>query len=91
MPHHKINDPDFLKDPTAILAHMRAEGALVRIKLPIIGLCWSTTTDAAARDILKDDAHFARNPANAGGPRYRTVLLVLTPLYASLDPQHSWL
>ncbi len=45
---------------------MRAEGALVRIKLPIIGLCWATTTDAAARDILKDDAHFARNPANAG-------------------------
>ena len=67
MPHYKINDPDFLKDPTATLAHMRAEGALVRIKLPIIGLCWATTTDAAARDILKDDAHFARKPANAGG------------------------
>ena len=67
MPHYKINDPDFLKDLTATLAHMRAEGALVRIKLPIIGLCWATTTDAAARDILKDDAHFARNPANAGG------------------------
>ena len=67
MPHYKINDPDFLKDPTATLAHMRAEGALVWIKLPIIGLCWATTTDAAARDILKDDAHFARNPTNAGG------------------------
>ena len=66
MPHYKINNPDFLKDPTATLAHMRSEGVLVRIKFPIIGLCCATTTDAVAREIFKETAHFARNPANAG-------------------------
>ena len=67
MASFKLNDPEFLHDPTKTLADMRAEGPLVRTKIPIIGACWATTTDAAAREILKDEAFFARNPANAGG------------------------
>lgn len=67
MSAYKLNDQDFLRDPAPTLARMREEGALVRIKLPLIGLCWMTTTDAAAREVLKDEASFARNPAKAGG------------------------
>ena len=67
MAQYKLNDPDFLRDPTSVLAQMREEGPLVRTKLPIIGQCWATTTDAATREVLKDEALFARNPANAGG------------------------
>lgn len=66
MASFKLNDPEFLHDPTKTLGDMRAEGPLVRTKIPIIGACWATT-DAAAREILKDEAFFARNPANAGG------------------------
>ena len=66
MASFKLNDPEFLHDPTKTLANMRAEGPLVRTKIPIIGACWATT-DAAAREILKEEALFTRNPANAGG------------------------
>lgn len=67
MAKFRLNDPNFLQDPSPVLAQMRANGALVRINVPIIGQCWATTTDAAAREVLKDENAFARNPANAGG------------------------
>lgn len=63
----KLNDPDFLRNPAPFLAQLQASGPLVRIKVPIIGTCWATTTDAAARSLLKDSARFLRNPASAGG------------------------
>ena len=67
MSHHSLKSPEFLRNPSPALAKMRAEGPLVRVKIPLIGLCWTTTTDTAAREVLKDDINFARNPANAGG------------------------
>lgn len=64
---YRLNDAEFLRTPAPILAKMRAAGPLARVKVPLIGICYVTTTDAAARALLKDEAHFARNPANAGG------------------------
>ena len=67
MDHFKINEPNFLRARTPTLTRMRETGPLVAIKIPFIGKCWVTTTDAAARALLKDEVHFVRNPANAGG------------------------
>jgi hypothetical protein len=45
---YDLGTTEFLSAPAPLLAQMRAEGPLVRVKLPIIGLCWITTTDQAA-------------------------------------------
>ncbi|MGB3554645.1 MAG: cytochrome P450, partial [Jannaschia sp.] len=58
---------DFLIDPGPLLAAMRAEGPVVSARLPVVGRTWLTTTDAAARALLKDETHFARDPAAATG------------------------
>lgn len=67
MEHYRLNDPSFLRDPSQMLEKMRADGSITRVKVPLIGMCWITTTDATARELLKDEANFSRNPANAGG------------------------
>ncbi|MEP5152201.1 cytochrome P450 [Planktotalea sp.] len=63
----RINDPELLKNPAPLLAEYRDQGPLVPAKIPFIGKCYLTTSDAGAREILKDEDHFVRNPANAGG------------------------
>lgn len=60
---YKLNDPAFLSDPTKQLAQMRSEGPLVRVKIPVIGTIWMTTTDEAARKLLKSPELFRRDPA----------------------------
>ncbi len=63
---HDLRDPAFLAHPGPQLAAMRAKGPLVRARIPLIGDVWVTTTDAAARALLKDP-RFRRDPAAAGG------------------------
>ena len=64
---HDLTSREFLTDPGPILARMRAEGPLVRTRLPLIGEIWLTTTDAGARTLLKSPDLFARNNVAAGG------------------------
>ncbi len=64
---YRLNDPDFLADPAPTLAQMRAEGPLVRVKLPIVGQIWMTTSDAAARTLLKNPDLFRRDPGPITG------------------------
>ena len=71
---YDLTDPDFLTDPTPMLAGMRAEGALVETKMPFLGKVYMTTTDAAARRVLKDQETFARNPVRAGGKSYDRIM-----------------
>ncbi|WP_461425445.1 cytochrome P450 [Gymnodinialimonas sp.] len=59
---YKLNDTAFLDDPAAQLARMRAEGALVKVKVPVVGPIWATTTDEAARKLLKSPEMFPRDP-----------------------------
>ncbi len=61
-----LRDPAFLGDPAPMLAAMRGQGEIVRVRLPLMGWTWLTTTDAAARELLKDQRRFSRNPARAG-------------------------
>lgn len=62
-----LHSADFLRDPDRGLAGLRAEAGLVRMRLPILGPVWVTTTYDAARQVLSDSKSFVRNPANAGG------------------------
>ncbi|MEJ6402591.1 cytochrome P450 [Yoonia sp. 2307UL14-13] len=64
---YDLSDPEFLADPMPTLDRMRSEGALVQVKLPFIGKTWMTTTDAAARAVLKTPDIFIRNPYATSG------------------------
>lgn len=60
---------EFNQDPFPTFARLRACGPLVQTRLPLIGKVWMTTTYAAAKDVLRDDKTFVRDPRNAGGKR----------------------
>lgn len=64
---YTLNSPEFLANPQVQLAQMRAEAALVKAKVPLLGEVWLTTSDEAARKVLKDTDHFVRNPKPVTG------------------------
>ena len=63
---YNLADPDFLVNPAPMLAQMRAEGALVKIKLPIVGMMWVTTTHAATTQVVKGKDTFFLTGQGAG-------------------------
>lgn len=56
----------FYRDPFPVFADLRRQGPLVRMKIPIIGKVWLTTTHSAATRILKDDENFTQRSAKGG-------------------------
>lgn len=93
----KLNDPAFLDDPAPQLAQMRAEGPLVRVKVPVLGAIWATTTDAAARKLLKSPELFCRDPEPITGKSLarrfwwmpRSIKPMLDTMIAIDDPAHQ--
>ncbi len=93
---YRLSDPAFLENPAPLLAQMRAEGPLVRIRLPIMGTMWATTTDAAARQLLKSPDLFRRDPAPVTGTsiaqRFWWMPASIKPLLGTMivqdDPDH---
>lgn len=77
-----LTSPAFLADPGPTLARMRAAGPLAEVRVPLVGRCWLTTTDAAARALHKDP-RFLRDPR---APTGRTMRQVLWFLPRSLSP-----
>ncbi len=70
---YDLRDTEFLRNPAPQLTRMRADGALVRARLPILGPIWLTTTDAFAREVLKDQTRFTRAPSQISAGRARRV------------------
>jgi len=64
---YDLTDAEFLRDPTPVLAQMRDDAAVVRIKIPLIGKIWITTNDATSRKLLKSPDLFARDNVKATG------------------------
>ena len=60
--------PDYARDPHAAFAAMRAEGPLLRTKVPFVGRVWTTSTHEAATAVLKSDA-FVVEGRNVEGAR----------------------
>lgn len=91
-----ILSPAFHADPFPTADRMRAEGAVVRIKLPIFGSTWLAVTHEACTALLKDHETFARDPGNAGSRTQARVLRVLPRTLGLLvlnmlghdDPEH---
>jgi cytochrome P450 len=71
-----LSSPGFLADPGPTLARMREAGPLAELRVPLIGRVWVTTTDAAARALLKDP-RFRRDPRAATGRTMRQTLWFL--------------
>lgn len=60
---------EFNQDPFPTFARMRGCGPLVQTRLPLLGKVWLTTTYDAAKEVLRDDKTFVRDPGNAGTTR----------------------
>src|SRR5262245_9701574 len=62
---------DYLRDPAPALARLRAAGAVVEARFPIIGRAWITTTGELAGRVLKDSATFTmRKDGRVAGLRW---------------------
>jgi cytochrome P450 PksS len=66
-----FTSPDYLRDPAAGLAKLRAAGPVVEVRFPIIGRTWITTTNEMAGRVLKDHATFRmRKDGRVAGMRW---------------------
>ena len=62
---------DYLRNPAAGIARLRASGPVVEVRLPIIGRIWMTTTQALADRVLKDSESFTlRKNGGLAGMRW---------------------
>jgi cytochrome P450 len=59
MQHFDFRRQDYLKNPDLGLKELRAVGPLVKVRFPIVGKTWITTTSEMAGRVLKDDATFS--------------------------------
>jgi cytochrome P450 len=54
----EFTNQDYLRDPSAHLARLRAAGPVVEVRFPIVGRTWITTTSELAGRVLKDSETF---------------------------------
>jgi cytochrome P450 len=68
MPRMDFTSQEYLRDPAAGLAKLRAAGPVVQVRFPIMGKTWITTTSDLAGRVLKDSETFTmrRNGSLAG-------------------------
>src|SRR6185295_18859205 len=59
MQHFDFRRQDYLKNPDLGLKELSAAGPLVKVRFPIVGKTWITTTSEMAGRVLKDDATFS--------------------------------
>lgn len=91
-----VLSPAFHANPFSTIDRMRAEGPIVRLKLPIIGRTYLAVTHDACTKLLKDHESFARDPANAGSKTQARILRFLPRSLGLLalnmlghdDPEH---
>lgn len=86
----------FQAHPFPELDRMRADGAVVRAKLPILGRTWLAVTHDACSTLLKDQESFVRDARNAGKRSQlgmfwwlpRTIKVLANNMLGHDDPQH---
>lgn len=64
----------FKRDPHSTLAAMREAGPMIRVKLPLIGVCWVATTYESAGAVLKRKDLFLLDPSAIGKSRLPGIL-----------------
>jgi cytochrome P450 len=66
-----LTSQDYLRNPAASLAKLRAAGPIVEVRFPILGKTWITTTHDLADRILKDSETFTmRKNGSVAGLRW---------------------
>jgi len=63
-----LHAQEVLKDPASLVDELQKTGRLVRLRLPILGKVWATTTHEDSHRVLGDAGTFCRNPTTAGNP-----------------------
>src|ERR1700742_3108860 len=93
-PRIDFKSEDFLRDPTAGVATLRAAGPAVETDFPIVGRVWVTTSYEAAARVLKDDAIFSlrKEGGEVAGLRWWMPKLVQTlasNMLSTDEPDHT--
>jgi cytochrome P450 PksS len=93
-PKIDFKSEDFLRDPAAGVAALRASGAVVETRFPIVGRVWITTTYEATARVLKESATFSlrKEGGDVAGLRWWMPKLVQTLASNMLtmdEPDHT--
>ena len=91
-----IGGAAFKADPFPTLAAMREAGAVIPVKLPLVGKVWLTTTHAATSAMVKDNLSFVQEGRHAGksgppGLRWwmpRSARLLTNNMLLKDEPDH---
>jgi cytochrome P450 PksS len=83
----------FFRNPAAVIEQLRAAGPVVKVRFPIVGKVWITTTYETTARVLKDGATFTlRRPGGAlAGVRWWMPALVgtlATNMLSMDEPDH---
>jgi cytochrome P450 len=71
MQRFEFTSQEYLRDPAAHLAQLRAAGPVVQVRFPIVGRTWITTTSELAGRVLKDSETFTmRKDGRPAGLRW---------------------
>ena len=88
-----LTGQDFFRDPAGEIKRLRQFGPLVKVKFPIVGPVWLTTTQEVTGRILKDSANFTLRKEGrvAGAPWWLPgVFLSLANNMLTFDePDHT--
>jgi len=84
---------DYLRDPAAGLAKLRAAGPVVEVRFPIIGRTWITTTSEMAGHVLKDSETFTmRKDGRVAGLRWwmpASIRALAVSMLTMDEPDHT--
>src|SRR4029450_4291499 len=93
MLHVDFTSEDYLRDPAVGLAKLRAAGAVVEVRFPIIGRTWIPTTSDLAGRVLKDNETFTmRKDGRVAGLRWWMpgwIRALTVSMLAMDEPDHT--
>ena len=94
MPRLDFTSQEYLRDPAAGLAKLRAAGPLVEVQFPFVGKTWITTTYELAGHVLKDSETFTlrKNGRTVTGLRWwmpKTVRALADNMLTMDEPDHT--
>ena len=81
-PSLDFTSQDYFRNPAAAIASLRAAGPIIRIRFPIVGRVWTTTTQDLADRVLKDTETFTmrRDDGTVAGFRWWMPRMTRVPI-----------
>jgi len=85
---------EYFRDPAGALSQLRKIGPVLKVKFPIIGCIWVTTTSETASQVLKDSDIFRlrREDGSVAGVRWwmpRVIRSIANNMLTMDEPNHS--